>query len=73
MRRKLYATMNNVCNLFVLGFDLCIMKYHVKCNDGAQFEDGEDPELQGGALPVDLGYVNRSATCINYKLRLHCY
>ena len=32
MRRKLYAVMYNVCNLFVLGFDLCIMKYHVKCN-----------------------------------------
>ena len=24
--------MNNVCKLFVLGYDLCIMKYHVKCN-----------------------------------------
>ena len=22
------------CMLFVLGFDLCIMKYHVKCNAG---------------------------------------
>ena len=32
VRRKLYAMMYNVCNLFVLGFDLCIMKYHVKCN-----------------------------------------
>ena len=31
MRRKLYAMMNNVCNLFALGFGLCIMKYHVKC------------------------------------------
>ena len=26
--------MNNVCKLFVLGYDLCIMKYHVKCKDG---------------------------------------
>ena len=22
----------NVCKLFVLGYDLCIMKYHVQCN-----------------------------------------
>ena len=30
--RKLYARKKNVCTLVVLGFDLCIMKYHVKCN-----------------------------------------
>ena len=23
---------NNVCKLLVLGYDLCIMKYHVQCN-----------------------------------------
>ena len=32
--------MYNVCNLFVLGFDLRIMKYHVKCNE----DDSEDEE-----------------------------
>ena len=30
MWRKLYARRDNVCKPFVLGFDLCIMKYHVK-------------------------------------------
>ena len=34
VRRKLYAMMYNVCKFCVLGFDLCIIKYHVKCNDG---------------------------------------
>ena len=23
----------NVCKLFVLGYDLCIMKYHVQCKE----------------------------------------
>ena len=27
-----YARRDNVCNFCVLGFDLCIMKYHVHCN-----------------------------------------
>ena len=32
MRRKLYAMMNNVCNLFVLGFDLLYNKVQSNAN-----------------------------------------
>ena len=35
---------DNVCKLFVLGYDLCIIKYHVQCNvtvnaSGGQIND----------------------------------
>ena len=31
---------DNVCKLFVLGYDLCITKYHVQCNGGPAYVHG---------------------------------
>ena len=66
--RKLYAQVDNVCKLFVLGFDLCIIKYHVKCNVGRGRALGVTSSL-GAAITHPHGGPGWSAPVVGHHRR----